>query len=116
MKLSSRDYHSGNSPQVGQGAHLVPIAQEFLDLLLLRIADFHHQPASGLQNSMSLRNEPAIDIEALLSTEERAVRLVFANFTLLFFGPAFPPVGRMENEEVKCPPKRKIFLRQTTLR
>ena len=66
------------------------------------VADFHHQPAAGLEQPLGFRNQAAIDLQAVVAAVQRELGLVIADFALQRGLVARGNVGRIRDHQIEA--------------
>src|SRR5260221_11952903 len=74
----SRDQHSRYARQVVHNFDTGPVGAQLTHRK--GVAEFHHKPAAGPQQTRCFRDEASINCESVFATEERERRLVIADF------------------------------------
>jgi len=94
------DGYARDGLEVVDEADVPPVAQEICYGVALAVADFEREQAVGLEDGVGLRDEAAVDVEAVGAGEERAGGLVVADLGMEGAAVGEGDVGRVGDDRV----------------
>ena len=99
---SSREDHPRQARQVGPDFHFLPRAQHSAHGVAQGVADFHHQPAAGREQSLGFGDQAAINLQAVVAAVERDVGFVVADLALDRSLVARRNIGRIRDHQIEA--------------